>query len=300
MNGLSASPDLGEQRRLLLVAGAPKCGTTSLHQRLAPDCTTGAHKELRYFLEPQHSLARDTTFSAGGWDGYWELFDTPVPSGGRPFLDSTPDYLYTPGLPETLAQSTDVDKQLLFVLRAPEQRVYSLFRFARDRVMSIPARWTFRDFLAAHDARTLPASNPILAQAVAHSSYVTWLQPFFQQLDRSEVAVLLYEEVTASNFDLVGAVPRLAEWGVAATAQPLERANASHSYRSPTLTKLARRVGPVVGPRAKQVFQRLNRAAPRETPAADLEAVADLATRFTLLNEELAAMLGRELTPWEA
>lgn len=104
----------------LLVIGAAKCGTTSLHHYLDshPDIAMSAEKELNFFV-PEINGGR-------GLDWYESQFDRSAPIRG----ESSPAYTTHPlfaGVPERI-HALIPDVQLLYLVRDPIDRIVSHWR----------------------------------------------------------------------------------------------------------------------------------------------------------------------------
>src|SRR5689334_10681741 len=90
---------LGEERLTLpnlVIAGAPKCGTSSLYRWLAdhPQAFGSAPKETFYLMDEGHPLLRKgSNFHTRGLAGYAEFFDGRNEEA-RVIFEATTHYLY--------------------------------------------------------------------------------------------------------------------------------------------------------------------------------------------------------------
>jgi hypothetical protein len=101
----------------LIVIGAMKCGTTSLHRYLGahPQVFMSATKELNFFIE-------EATWSRG-LEWYSSRFPTDRPIRG----ESSPSYAHYPyfdGVPERM-RSVVPDAKLIYLIRDPVERIVS-------------------------------------------------------------------------------------------------------------------------------------------------------------------------------
>ena len=82
----------------VVVAGAPKCGTSSLFAWLCdhPDVCGSQVKETRYLLDASSPLARSGSYERGGIQGYAAYFEHCAERATPPrvIVEATPDYLY--------------------------------------------------------------------------------------------------------------------------------------------------------------------------------------------------------------
>jgi Sulfotransferase domain len=153
----------------LIVIGAKKCGTTSLHQYLAshPDVAMSTEKELDFFVAHRNW--------ARGLDWYRRQFDATAAVRG----ESSPSYTALPhhrGVPERMARVIP-DARLVYVVRDPVERLISHY----------------------HMEVAVGREHRPLAAAVADSSesrYVTqgryWMQldPYLRGFDGAQVLVV--------------------------------------------------------------------------------------------------------------
>jgi hypothetical protein len=101
----------------LIVIGAAKCGTTSLHEYLHehPEISMSREKELYFFVE-EKNLGK-------GLDWYESQFDSSAPVRG----ESSPGYSAFPlysGVPERMA-ATIPEAKLIYLVRDPIERIVS-------------------------------------------------------------------------------------------------------------------------------------------------------------------------------
>lgn len=116
-----------------IIAGAMKAGTTSLHEYLGqhPQVYTSPIKETRYFTfdpeNPDHVNKSYRNFPVRTMDAYLAQFDgvkDEVAVG-----EATPNYLISPLAPARISKIIP-DVRLIFSLRHPVDRVYSIYTMA--------------------------------------------------------------------------------------------------------------------------------------------------------------------------
>lgn len=118
-----------EGKTIVLIAGQPKAGTTSLFDWLAQHPTIGAGKlkELRFFTDPSYPLQVPLRFDGTNLDAYLDLFNHPE----RDFLlDASPDYIGCHA-PLQLPSLHPAAKAIL-LFREPVERMISAFRYYRS------------------------------------------------------------------------------------------------------------------------------------------------------------------------
>jgi hypothetical protein len=111
-------------RPTFFIAGAPKCGTTSLAEWLNghPDAWIPPEKELHYFDREhvRHDL-----------DWYLPFFD--AAGGQRAIGDATPSYLADPGAMARVAEACP-DARIVVMVRDPTARAYSHYMHWRRQM----------------------------------------------------------------------------------------------------------------------------------------------------------------------
>jgi len=160
----------GRRRPLpaFIIAGAMRCGTTSLHAALAghPRLAASRRKEVHYF-DLQHHLGV-------GW--YARQFQNVRRSSDgtleRPF-ESSPYYMFDPRVPARLKETLP-DVRILFVLRDPVERAISHYRKnrrdGREPLSFADAIDAEEERLAGEEERML-ADPRYLSQVHQYASY---------------------------------------------------------------------------------------------------------------------------------
>lgn len=178
----------GEPPPELIVLGAMKCGTSSLHYYLDlhPQITMTRRKELNFFLDPEPvaagtsateiALMKVTSTASRGLDWYRSRFEGNAPIRGESSVAYS--FPWYPAVAERIARASP-GVLLIFAMRHPLARALSHHRQ-----------------LAAHDRRTprealLAPGNPY----VAASAYATMLKPFLEQFPRQQVLLLRHEDL---------------------------------------------------------------------------------------------------------
>ncbi len=182
----------------VIIAGANKCGTTSLFRYLAahPDATGSVIKEAGFFhgrlpAEPGAAAA-----------AYGELFG-PTEDRRRVLLEGTPTYLDGGLATARIIHDTVPGARLIFLLREPAERLASYYR-SKQGLKSAPTYGlTFDEFVAAAaGAETLPAEERTPAQAqllhqLAKGRYAEHLEAFLKVFSPADMLVLFYDDLRA-------------------------------------------------------------------------------------------------------
>jgi hypothetical protein len=156
----------------LIVIGAMKCGTTSLHHYLDlhPEIQMSTPKELKFFVE-------ELNWSRGV-DWYARHFDPATPVRG----ESSPQYTTYPrwtGVPERM-RSLLPDAKLILAVRDPIERIVSHYLHMRA---------------FGNERRDMPVALREEPAYVDRSRYWMQLQPFLEHYPSDSIMVVSAEEL---------------------------------------------------------------------------------------------------------
>jgi Sulfotransferase domain len=157
----------------LIIIGAQKCGTTSLHHYLDahPEISMTRIKEMNFFL------------SAGNWDlgveWYASHFDPAAPMRG----EASPDYTNLPESGHTAEHIHSVipDAKLIYLVRNPLDRMASAY--LHMRALKLERR---------------PFAEAVMdpeGSCVARSRYASQLRPFLRLFPREQILVETQERL---------------------------------------------------------------------------------------------------------
>jgi len=129
--------------RYVIIAGATRSGTTSLFHYLGahPDVCASSIKETRFFLDPEYPMHARHRLEDGFH--YYEAYFAGCQTRIR--LESSPQYLYSPGSPMRIRRSLGRVK-IIFLLRDPIEWLISSFRYAKE-VGRLPIELGFCDWV---------------------------------------------------------------------------------------------------------------------------------------------------------
>jgi hypothetical protein len=180
-DGVPVEPDPSRMPNVIVV-GAMKAGTTSMHNYLAahPEIEVSWEKEMRFFTDP----------ACRSWIGAYQDHFRP---GTRYRAESTPYYTKYPCFPGVVDRMADL---------VPEARIIYLVRDPIGRALAEyveQVKWKATDRTAAEEfADPHEPTNAL----VASSRYATQLEEFFRRFGREQVLVLdladLAEDVAAA------------------------------------------------------------------------------------------------------
>jgi hypothetical protein len=185
----------------LVVVGAQKCGTSSLHYYL------DLHPEMNFFsaeedfdpepfiIEPvDRGLIRLMTNWSRGTDWYESHFDAEAPVRG----ESSPVYAspWQPGVADRMAQVVP-DARLIFMVRDPVDRAISNYRFLRA--------------LGREPRPMADALRSSPGVYLGRSRYASLLRPFLERFPRSRILILRQEDLLSRRRETIGTAFRFLE-----------------------------------------------------------------------------------------
>jgi hypothetical protein len=281
------APDPGRMPNVVIV-GAMKAGTTSMHSYLAlhPEVAASRDKELRFFQDPDCRT----------WIGqYQDNFAT----GTRYRVESTPFYSKWPCFPGVVDRMADLvpAARLIYLVRDPVERIVAEYAEQLQwRAVSRPLEVEVAD---ADD----PAN-----WLVASSRYASQLREFQRRFDRDRITVIDLADLAADPAAVVGGVfdvldlerPDL-------DAADFRRLNTRDDKRTFPGWVMALRRGPLVRAlhrlpeRHRSLASRLAHQHLRTgVPAPELSPRAVAALRESLQGEvdELRALTGNSFATW--
>jgi hypothetical protein len=164
----------------LIIVGAAKSGTTSLHQYLSihPEIFMSKEKEIRFF---------DTREKYGRFDRGLDWYRTHFPTNKPIRGASSPQYALFPILPNVpqLIRDTLGEPKLIYLLRDPVERILS------DYVQIVDENY-FRKSFSEFVDRDFERSESYL-----YSQYYFQLSQFLKIFPREKICVILTERLAA-------------------------------------------------------------------------------------------------------
>lgn len=286
----------------LMIVGAQKAGTSSLHQYLAQHSgiRTHAQREITYFIN-------DDEFKRG-YEKAFERYFSPQYTDQKTILGKSVGIMYLPVAIERL-YAHNASVQLVVCLRNPIQRAYSAFWYARR--MGWEYLESFDEALEADLDRFgddwIKRRN---CSYLERSRYAEHLKKIYQIFPGEQVQVLLTEDMKADAHGVCNQI--FAKAGLPALDRmDVERKhNAVANARSPFFAQLlsrrsffktaARRLLPdTVTDQVKSKIRRFNEEEFTHPPLS-LDTFNRLTRYFQPYNQELGTLLGRDLTHWNA
>jgi hypothetical protein len=280
----------------LIVIGAMKCGTSSLHYYLDlhPAISMSSAKELNFFLDAEPvpppgcgprdlELLAERSSGSRGSDWYSSRFDAGAAVRGESSVAYS--FPWYPGVAERMADLV------------PDARIVYCVRHPIERVASHLAQFRARDRRPEAEALVTPG-NPYLEA----TRYASALQPFLDRFGRERLLLVRHEELLGRRRETMARVFRFL--GVEEFWAPeMERERNPSGGKGPAY-RIAERarswnVGSAIASRVPRsaraaVEQRLARSGRAESPSIE----PDLARRILDdLEPEIARL--EELSGWD-
>jgi hypothetical protein len=193
----------------LIIAGAPKCGTSSLHRWLVEHRdVVGSHAKETYFLsDPGTHMFRKSNSIMNGLQTYTRHFPSQRHPDPAIVLESTPSYIYSRTALETIPQIRTAPK-VVFVLREPSAQIYSLFRYFQTNWNWIPPNVTFLDFVNHARSGNPPdyKGNELARDALGNARYVDFLTKWRDALGPDRFRIYLFEDLRSDPRVIVESV----------------------------------------------------------------------------------------------
>ncbi len=195
----------------VVLAGVRKCGTTSVFKWLNdhPSVCSSDSKGTEYLMDQDSPFrCAETSYHDRGLEGYGELF--PQYAGQPVLLDATTRY-FDQATARTVLRHLNPPPDVIFVLREPAARLFSLFRYLKNKQHKLGSHTTFQEFVdclfqESYD-RLLPIDkgqrtvNHIarlkteLAAGLANGRYVDHLHQWRAALGARRMHIYLFEQL---------------------------------------------------------------------------------------------------------
>ena len=133
----------------LIIAGLPKCGTTSLQHWLSqhPEICAGIEYEIRFLMDEGQFLSIDQGYHQSGLAGWVNHFPDKGRGDFKIWFDCTPMY-YNQNTAIQAIQELNDKPSIAIVFRRPSDRIYSLYQYAKYDRKNIRDDLSFEAFVA--------------------------------------------------------------------------------------------------------------------------------------------------------
>lgn len=301
---------------LLLIGGAPKCGTSSLFDWLSqhPQISPSKPKEPFFLIERDSPLRAITkkTLPSNKFKDYEELFQ---PTGdSKLFIEGTTHYLYSQFAAEN-AKFTSPNTKAVFVIRKPSQRIKSSFYFTKHNLGHIDPNFGFPEYAKLllsqqHDQIKKHISNSVSAHVLindlAYSDYLPFIKTWEENLSKEKVTIILFEDLVRKPKQILKEILSNLQLDISQiNAIHTSSSNKTLRTRLPGLHSKLRSLANLKllaglkNPIARKLYQAIQYSNPIQTTDEDRGAMQILDNHFESINQSLAVHLGRNLTIWD-
>tara|TARA_B110000483_G_scaffold74012_2_gene92111 strand:- start:34816 stop:35802 length:987 start_codon:yes stop_codon:yes gene_type:complete len=164
-----------------IIAGAPKCGTSSLYFWLSahPEVKASMVKETFFFADEVNRFNRNANIIDHTIDKYTSYFKSHDSNESKIRLEATAPYIYYKNALKHIPVLASNPK-VIFILREPSSRLYSQYRFESHRTKRIKMDW--RDY----------AQDEVLR---SHGDYEFYLRKWMEALGPDRIHVCTFESL---------------------------------------------------------------------------------------------------------
>lgn len=297
----------------LILAGAPKSGTSSLFALLAahPEICASTPKETFYFVDQHNPLLRPAAnYHATGLEAY-RFFAGSRAAKARYFLEGTTHYLYQQTALEFFAGLAS-PPQLIFLLRKPADRIFSSFSYTQNNLARLDKTVSFAQFTdlllegnlaKIRDKFYSEKSFFVLSHDLHYSEYETFLSRWRDRLPPENLHIFLFEQLIQNPQSVLETL--IARLGLHShQAEPIASPqNQTRPIKHALLHRTLRQVAPhlpdlPIKQQLKSLYLRLQ-SQPDGTPP-DRTALQQLDRYFAPHNQRLAAAFDLDLSAWSS
>ncbi len=293
----------------VIIAGAPKCGTSSIFEWLSehPEVCGSTVKETCFFLdEEEPSFNKEANYHQHGMEGYRIYFKHCKHKSAKVILEATTEYLYQQTALEVLPLLKPCPK-ILFVLRKPSERVYSVYQFLLNNVGTLDKSVSFNEFVSMfkNDSNVPLKGRVSIRNAIERSVYVKYIPEWVERFCRENVYVLLFEHLRKDPIEFMKNISSyIGIDGTFWNHYSFSVKNVSYRVKNQTIHRLKRRAAKFVPKVAKErvfkrAYHRLNVKKPLPKNAEDCNVLEALDIEFSPYNDELSRMLNIDLSVWK-
>lgn len=289
----------------VIIAGAPKSGTSTLFRWLAdhPEVAGSREKETYFFVDPgTHMYRADRHVASSPMSAYTALFEEKA--AATVTMEATPAYLYAKTALEHVPDLPTRPK-VLFVLREPAAQIHSLYEYFRSNWNWIDADMDFAGFLDAvragtHDFR----GNDLAINALAYGRYADYLDQWRGRLGEDRMIVYGFEALLRDEGAFIKTVAR--DIGIDPgfyDSYDFPRENETYQPRSRAIQNLNIAVRNLIPDGAarnaiRTAYRRLNTRKPDPKSTHTARLMDDLRHEFREANERLARDYGIDVSAW--
>ena len=174
----------------VIIAGAPKCGTSSLYFWLSahPEVKASMVKETFFFADDVNRFNKNANIIEHSLEAYSSYFNSKESDQKKVRLEATAPYIYFENALEHIPKLPSKPK-VIFVLREPSARLYSQYRFERFRTKRIQMTW---EEYSKND------------KLILHGDYEYYLKKWVKSLGKDRIYVCTFESLVSDPKECIG------------------------------------------------------------------------------------------------
>jgi hypothetical protein len=281
----------------LVIAGAPKCGTTSLFNWLAdhPDVGSPEKKELFYLLDKDFWIIdKKFNYHTHGLEGYKTYFDHCY--NKKIVMEASTPYIYQNTSREVLKTFHSKPK-IVFVLREPSQRLFSNYKYFYNNKATQKTELTFTQYVHRVMNKEVSGGNQQVTDAFNHGCYITYIRQWLNDLGAENIRIVFFENLIS---DPLAEIKNLSSWlGIDQgfySNYVFKADNASFELKSFQFHKWSRYLAETIPKSAfrqtlKTMYRTLNTKKPTKKTDHDLKTLNMLKDAYRSFNQDLFTLL---------
>lgn len=297
----------------LIIAGAPKAGSSSLFYWLAahPEVYGAPCKETFYFIDRDSSLLRpEANYHLHGLERY-ESFFPDCPEDVKIVLEATPHYIYQQTALDFFAEC-QTQPHVVFILRKPSKRVFSSFSFVQNNLARLDSNLSFERVTDLMLDETGKLAQELdyepnsffyewLNTQLPNNCYYNFIASWAERFPQEKINIILFEEMIANpQATMINLAQNI---GIDADFYQdfyLEKRTQTVAIKNRLTHKLLLKFAPLLGTSKirgllKSIYFKFNTTPPK--PASS-EALSRLDDYFRPYNQQLAQAFDLNLEPW--
>ena len=173
----------------VVIAGAPKCGTSSLFFWLAshPDVCGSKVKETFYLTDQDNRFNGGNTYEKNGLENYSRFFNHH--ESEKIIIEATAPYIYY-NTPIKVLSGLKPKPKVVFIFREPAARIYSQYKFNKYKLKNFSG--SFSEYIQEKDGY-------FSGRLINEGKYGFWLEKWMEKFDQKDLLVFSFEEMVSDQ-----------------------------------------------------------------------------------------------------
>ena len=195
----------------VIIAGAPKSGTTSLFAWLSehPAVCPSSVKETYFLMDRNSPLfnPRHNYYNLG--IGGYDFFFRACTDDHKLRMEATPDYIYQHTPLDVLGAGSKT--KVIFLLRQPAERAYSAFKFFSGHKSIFNNQISFTEFIHLIRSGEGPSHHrlwPLAQNTIQYGEYARHIKKWVAALGSDNIKIYLFEDLVQNPHDIVSLIAR--------------------------------------------------------------------------------------------